>query len=292
MSKDISLNYNNGKSDKLPIKQFSLKMFCANPSIVMIAKRGSGKSWVIRAVLHHYKHIPAGIIISKTEKMDPFYSKFFPDSYIYYGYKSEIVKKVLIRQKMMADKLERGKKIDPRCYIIMDDVLGEKKKWNNDELVHELLFDGRHYKVTYILALQYPLGMSPDLRSNFDYIFLLATDNVGNMKRMYENYAGMIPNFDSFRQIYKQLTSNHGCMVIANRGAEDSFFSKIYHYTAPDLTDSKITFGCKQFRDYHNNNYNKQWSKKVQKLDVDEYMIKKKKDRSNIVVDKIITEPN
>jgi len=279
---NITLNNND-----LPIKPFLFKMFVSDPSIVMIAKRGSGKSWVIRAILHYYKHIPAGLIISKTEKVSPFYSKFFPDSYIYYGYKPEIIERILIRQKILSQKKTKGKKVDMRCYVIMDDVLGDKKIWNNDANIHELLYNGRHYKVTYILALQYPLGMSPDLRSNFDYIFLLATDNVGNMKRMYENYAGMIPTFDAFRQIYKQLTVDHGCMVLVNRDADDSFFSKIYHYKAPNLDNVSISFGCKQFQNYHKRNYDKHWDEKAQHIDLEEYFAKKKK---HIVVNKLNTE--
>ena len=38
------------------IKEFDLNSMCENPSIVMIAKRGSGKSWVCRAILNMPKN--------------------------------------------------------------------------------------------------------------------------------------------------------------------------------------------------------------------------------------------
>ena len=40
-------------------------------SICMIAKRGSGKSWVCRAIIQHLSHIPGGIIIA-PEALDKF----------------------------------------------------------------------------------------------------------------------------------------------------------------------------------------------------------------------------
>jgi hypothetical protein len=72
---------------------FNFKMFVVSPAIVMIAKRGSGKSWVVRAILEYFKDIPAGCIISPTDHDNCFYGKFFPDTYIHYAYKSEIIER-------------------------------------------------------------------------------------------------------------------------------------------------------------------------------------------------------
>lgn len=280
------------ETGKLPIKEFRFDMFAKNPAIVMIAKRGSGKSWVIRAILEYFKNIPAGLIISPTDRMSCFYGKFFPDTYIFYEFSSEIIERVFSRQRFIIDKqkekIEKGKNLDPRCFIIMDDCLGNKKAWNHDPVITELLFNGRHYEIMYILALQYPLGITPDMRSNFDYIFLLADDFISNKKKMYDNYAGMFPSFDSFSQVFQQLTDDFGSMVIANRGARDSIFEKVYYYKAPDLSNhNNGNYGCKQFRDYHKNNYNKDWRKKVEKFDPDDYLKNKKKTKGIVLVDKI-----
>jgi len=54
--------------DKLPIQEFTLEEMCENPSIIMIAKRGSGKSWITKSLIYKYKKIPVGVIISPTDK--------------------------------------------------------------------------------------------------------------------------------------------------------------------------------------------------------------------------------
>lgn len=282
-TKDIALK---GKKDRLPIKTFSFDMFVMDPAIIMIAKRGSGKSWVVRAILEYFKDIPVGLIIAPTDRMNKFYGKFFPDSYIHYEYKSEIIEKVLERQKIIIEK-SRGKKIDPRAFIIMDDCLGQKGSWVKDQPIQELLFNGRHYRIMYILTMQFPLGITPELRCNFDYIFLLADDTISNQKRIYDHYAGMFPTFDAFRQVFVQLTADFGSMVIVNRGVKKSLFDKVFYYKAPDLsTLEDVKIGCRQFRNYHENNYDENWSKKSSLFNEHDYFTNKKKNKSAVIVEK------
>ena len=292
MAKNIKINMGGGKSDKLPIKWFSFKNFVSDPAIVMIAKRGSGKSYVVRAILDHFKDIPAGLIISPTDRMSQFYGKFFADTYVFYNYKSEIIEQVLARQTFIIDKAKarraKGKKLDDRAFIVMDDCLGKKGAWIRDEPIMELLYNGRHYRIMYILTMQYPLGITPELRSNFDYVFLLAEDFQSNLKRIYDHYAGVFPTFDSFRQVFGQLTTDYGAMVLVNRGVRESLFEKVFYYKAPDLshkTEEDSAIGCKQFRDFHQNNYDHNWRKKRQRFNVDEFLLRKKKNNSMVMVD-------
>ena len=268
--------------EKIALKKFDLKTMITNPSIIMIAKRGSGKSWAVRDFIYHIRDISMGIIISPTERMDPFYSKFFPDTYIYYNYKTEIIAKLLARQIKIKEKNEErikaGKNpIDTRAFIVMDDCLAQKGEWINDTPIKELLFNGRHYDITYILTMQFSLSITPELRTNFDYIFLLADDFTSNQKRMFDHYAGMFQNFDHFRQIFTQLTSDYGVMVIVNRGARAQFWEKIYWYHASRIPDEQIILGHKQFREFHSKNYNEAWREKKQLFDADEYYKKRRK---------------
>lgn len=285
----INIDANDGK-EGLKINEFTLDQMVEHPAIVMVAKRGSGKSYVCRAILHHFHSIPCGIIISRTEKMNAFYGTFFPDSFVFYEYKTEIIEKILKRQEIMIEKarkkLEQGKKLDPRSFIIMDDCLSQKGAWVRDQPIQELLFNGRHYKIMYILTMQFPLGITPELRINFDYIFLMAEDTISNLKRIYDHYAGMFPNFYSFKQVFTELTKDFGCMVIVNRGSRTNIFEKIYHYKAPDFgkNDEIVLFGCNQFRKYHDKNYNPDWSMKARQGSFEQMMDENKKAKSDIKI--------
>lgn len=276
--------------DRLPIKEFHLEKMCNYPSIVMIAKRGSGKSIVCKAIMKHFKDIPVGIVIAKTEKMNCFYGEFFPDTYIFYEYKSEIIENLLRRQEVIIEtrkkKKLKGKCVDKRSFIVMDDCLSQKGTWMKDPPISELLYNGRHYGIMYILTMQYSLGITPELRCNFDYIFLLAEDFITNMKRIYDHYAGMFPTFQAFKQVFTQLTEDFGCMVIANRGARSDFLDKVYWYKAPYVENDHFMVGCKQFRLYHDKNYNTNWSDpKNKKFDVEKFCADKKNSKSNVRVE-------
>jgi len=245
----------------------------------MVAKRGAGKSWVCRDILHHYKNLPGGLIIAPTDRMNMFYGKFFPDIYIHYKYKTDIIEKLLHRQTKMIEKMrkkfKRNKKCNPRTFLVMDDCLADKGQWTKDQKIFELFYNGRHYQIMYILTMQFPLGIKPELRSNFDYIFLMAEDFFNNQKRLYDHYAGMFPNFNTFRQVFAELTKDFGCMVIVNRGARKNLLDKVFWFKAKHRSIEKI--GCEQFRKYHQKNYDRDWNIKVNDPNVDQWVEQRKK---------------
>lgn len=251
-------------NDTIPIRTFTFDMFCANPSICMIAKRGSGKSWVTRSIINYFSKYPGGIIFSKTDRMNSFYGNFFPELYIHYEYSSETIGGILKRQVDMIEKArakaKMGKKVDPRIFFVMDDCLSDKKLFCNDSNLKEIMYNGRHYQIMYILVMQYPIGVPPDMRGNFDYIFLLAEDKKINLKKIYENYASIFPSLKVFLQIFSKMTQNYGCMVISSKSANASLFDKFFYYRANKDNIDKI--GCKQFRAIHDKNYDPDWKKR------------------------------
>lgn len=250
----------------LNIREYTLDSMPKNPAIVIVAKRGSGKTWVCRSLLEHLHDYPVGIIISHTERIDPFFGDFFPDTFIYNKYDAIIFKKILARQVYIKEKAEakrkEGKTIDTRLFLMMDDCLSGNKEWGKDENLKEILFNGRHYDITYILTMQAPLAITPELRSNFDLVMLLDTDVRKEQEKYNENYTGIFPNFNAFKRVYDKLTADHGVMVVVKRGTNGSdITNKIYHYKAHESHPSML--GCKQFIRYHKKNYDKEWRKKL-----------------------------
>lgn len=88
-------------------------------------------------------------------------------------------------------------KINPYISVILDDCLYDSS-WTKDKGIRSIFMNGRHHKILFLVTMQYPLGITPTLRSNVDYVFILRENIVSNRKRIYENYAGMFPSFDIF----------------------------------------------------------------------------------------------
>lgn len=238
--------------NKFQLFEFKLSGMAPDPAIVMIAKRGSGKSFIARDIIYNYRHIPGGIVIAPTDRLNSFYKYFFPDLYIHYDIKTDLLKKVLMRQAMMIEKQKnkkrQGKKIDPSGILIMDDCLSRKKSWSKDESIMEILMNGRHYKLTYILTMQTPLGITPDLRLNFDYIFLLKENTAVNKKKLWDNYANMFPTLAAFDKVFTECTKEHRAMVIDNRKPAESIQDQVFWFKA---IDRKFTFGSRSFKELH-----------------------------------------
>jgi len=238
-----------------------------NPRIALIAKSGSGKSWVIREILYHLQktNIPCGSVIAPTDKMTKFYDDIVPPCFIHHEYKEAIIPKILQRQKMIIDKNVKrnkdGKKtIDPRTFLVMDDCMSSKHLWLKDPSILSIMNEGRHYQLTFILAMQYSLGLPPELRSQFDFVILLGEDNFSNRKRLYEHYCGIVSSRELFEMIFSEMTNNYGCMVINNRVRSNDIKKKIFYYKASKTPP--FTVGIPKVIKFNKENFEKDHEKK------------------------------
>ena len=110
-----------------------------------------------------------------------------------------------------------------------------------------LFMNGRHWKIMLVITMQYPLGIPPNLRTNIDYVFILREPYIANRKRIWENYAGMFPTFESFCQVMDQCTENYECLVINNNAKSNKLHDQIFWYKADPHGEFKL--GSKEFWD-------------------------------------------
>ncbi len=237
----------------LVLKKFDMKMITFKPDenkgpvIVMIGRRDTGKSFLVKDLLYHHQNIPVGTVISGTEAGNGFYGSVVPKMFIHDEYNSVIIENILKRQKMMLKQVKReetnfGKgrsRIDPRAFVILDDCLYDNK-WANDKLMRFLFMNGRHWKVMLIITMQYPLGVPPNLRTNIDFVFILREPYLTNREKIWKNYASMFPTFESFCQIMDACTENYECLVINNNAKSNKLTDQIFWYKAEPRPDFKL----------------------------------------------------
>jgi hypothetical protein len=220
------------------------------PVIVLIGRRDTGKSYLVRDLLFYQQDVPIGTVISGTEAGNSFYSEHVPKLFIHEEYNSGIIENILKRQKQcmkqIQNELQTYKKcnIDPRAFCILDDCLYDNG-WTKDKLMRLLFMNGRHWKIMLIITMQYPLGIPPNLRTNIDYVFILREPYIINRKRIYENYAGMFPTFESFCQVMDQCTENYECLVINNNSKSNKLTDQIFWYKAEHHANFRL--GSKEF---------------------------------------------
>ena len=248
----------------LELKKFDMKSisFKSNeskgPVIVLIGKRDTGKSFLVRDLLYYHQDIPIGTVISGTEEGNGFYGKMVPRLFIHNEYNTAIIENILKRQrnvlKQIKKEMETYKRttIDPRAFVILDDCLYDNT-WARDKMMRLLFMNGRHWKIMLIITMQYPLGIPPTLRTNIDYVFILRENYIANRKRIYDNYAGMFPTFESFCQVMDQCTENYECLVINNNVKSNKLQDQVFWYKAENHNDFRL--GSKEFWEL-SKNYN------------------------------------
>jgi len=240
----------------LELKKFNMRDISFRPNenkgpvIVLIGRRDTGKSFLVRDLLFYQQDIPVGTVISGTEAGNSFYSEHIPKLFIHDEYNTSIIENILKRQKtcmkQVMKEMQTYKKsnIDPRTFVILDDCLYDSS-WTKDKLMRLLFMNGRHWKILLIITMQYPLGIPPNLRTNIDYVFILREPYINNRKKIYENYAGMFPTFESFCQVMDQCTENYECLVINNNSKSNKLTEQIFWYKAENHPAFKL--GSKEY---------------------------------------------
>ena len=242
----------------LNLRKFDPSKIAKGSVVVLIGKRNTGKSFLVKDILYYKRDIPVGTVISASESANCFYGDMMPGLFIHDEYKPEIINSLCKRQEIVVKKLKAEEKqlgksnIDPWAFLILDDLMYDTS-WIKEKTIRMLFMNGRHFKILYMISLQYALGLPPALRSNVDYVFILRENIVSNRKRLYEQYAGMFPSFEIFCQVMDQCTENFECLVIDNTTKSNKIEDMVFWYKADPHPPYKI--GAPAFWQYHNQHF-------------------------------------
>jgi hypothetical protein len=224
---------------QLQLRKFDMSSISFDKIVVLIGKRDTGKSFLVKDLLYHHRDLPIGTVISSTESANCFFGNMVPPIFIHEKYTPNLVTNVVKRQKVIKSTIDREErrtggcsKIDPRAFFIMDDCMHDANTWIKDDNIRLIFMNGRHYKLMYLLTMQHPLGIPPSLRTQIDYVFILRENLYNNRKKIYDNYAGMFPSFEFFCQVMDHCTENYECLVINNNAKSNRIEDQVFWYKA------------------------------------------------------------
>ena len=96
----------------LELKRFDMRSITFRPDenkgpvCVLIGRRDTGKSFLVRDLLYNHQDIPIGTVISGTEEGNGFYSKLVPKLFIHNEYNTAIIENILKRQKQVLKQIQ------------------------------------------------------------------------------------------------------------------------------------------------------------------------------------------
>ena len=236
---------------RIDLKKFNMSSIKDNSVIQFLGRRGSGKSFLLRNLCYMKRNIPCGTIISPTESSNEFFGKFVPSIFIFDEFDPHILERFVKRQIMITKQYNKEMKqngrttVDPRAICILDDCLASSSTWINDKNIKFLFLNGRHCHILFCLTSQYPLGLTPLMRTNVDLTFVLREPIKSNRKRIYDSYAGMVPSLEMFETIMDACTENFECLVVNNGTTSNKLDDQLFWYKAPETQPFRL--GAPQF---------------------------------------------
>lgn len=240
--------------EHLSIKRFNIKDMAVNSKVAIIGKPATGKSTLIKDLLfQHRKKFTGGIIMSGTEDSTGFYAGLLPDLFIYGGYNQDAMNRLKLRQQKL---VRKNGKLHPEnwAFLVNDDCMDDKS-WIKHTTTRWLFKNGRHFDIFFLLAMQFSLDIPPELRTCIDYVFVLRQSIIKDRRRVYDNYAGIFPNFHMFCEVLDNLTEDYNCMVIKNRVTSSRIEDCVFWYKAK-MHEKPFKVGTSGLWKYHYTNYN------------------------------------
>ena len=213
--------------------------------------RNTGKTTLITSLLYEKSHIfPVGEVMSGTEDSNGHYGKIFPGSFVYNALDKDQIKNFIDRQKIAKQHLP-----NPWAILLLDDCTDDPKLFN-DPLFQGIFKNGRHWKMLFLLSLQYSLDIKPVIRTNVDGTFILRETNMKNRKSLWENYAGVFSDFTQFCEVLDQLTDDYTALYIHNQTQSNKLEDCVFWYKARPIPQN-FRIGCDEYWLYHEERYDK-----------------------------------
>lgn len=234
----------------LQLRKFDPRKIQDDSTCVFIGRRRSGKSTLVTDILWFKKHIPIGVVMSGTEEGNHHYQQFVPDLFIHGEFNKHTIEKVIERQKNL---LRTTGRASP-AFLLLDDLMFDRS-YMREKCVRELFFNGRHWKILFMVTMQDCLGLEASIRGQGDYVFVLKTDSsLKNLQRLYDHFfGGVVGTFKIFKEIYDNCTENYECIVIDNTSLSSRIEDRIFYYKA-QLRDN-FRIGCPAMWNFHKQNY-------------------------------------
>ena len=233
----------------LQLRKFNPATMADDKVCVFIGKRNTGKSVLVTDIMYHKRHLPAGIVMSATEEGNHHYQQYIPDLFIYGDYDKDAIERVLERQRRL---ISSGRPAGG-AFLLLDDCMYDKK-FMKDTCIRKCFMNGRHWKIFFMLTMQYCMDLTPDLRANVDYVFILRENIIQNREKLYKSFFGIFPTFDMFNQVMTACTENYECLVLDNTSKSNRIQDCVFWYKAKLRGNFRV--GSPIYWNFHKKNYN------------------------------------
>lgn len=228
---------------ELNIKEFDPTIMRQAPFIHIVGKRMTGKTYIVANLMNHqrFNKIKNKNVVDYTN--NKLYTNMNNITLCNQKEVNKVIDDIIMSQKnkfdIMSDISDTNMKNEfmnskffannMSSLLVLDDCFLSKGLSKNKYFC-ELAFNGSHYNITTFLTSVYPHNFTPEIRCNFDYVFLLAESYNVTRTRLYEQYGCIFSNEEDFLKVFDECTKDYGCMVIDNSSTLPNVEDRVFYY--------------------------------------------------------------
>lgn len=248
--------------DVYTIHRFDMARIVPGSVVLVLGARGTGKTTIIKELLYHMSNYHLGVIMVDTLDTAAEYATHLPDTYIYNQYDPEIVEALIMQQEKQIQRCkQRGIKpavVGSPKFLILDD-LGFSKDINKDPVLRRIYSNGRHFKLTTIIAAQYCMQVPKECRLMFDYVFTTYEKTKKFREQIYDQFDVGFPDENVLHKVMQKCTEDYSVMVLDKRSTgRAGLTDSVFHFKAK--FGREFTVGPPELWDAHERNFNPMYS--------------------------------
>lgn len=220
----------------LNIRPFDPSVMKNNATVLLLGKRGTGKSTLLNDLMYHMRSkFNFGIAMSPTEESSEMLGEMLPRSCVFDDFAEDAIGRMLKYQKK---KVKQGSYRN--MFIIMDDCAYDNRTLKGKN-IREVFMNGRHRKIFIINAVQYMMDVPSFLRGQIDYVFAMRDNIIDQREKLWKFFFGMFSDYKDFSAVMDNCTEGHNCIVLNNTVRSNNPEDCVFWYCAnPELPKFRL----------------------------------------------------
>lgn len=220
---------------RLTLSKFNPEEMKPHRTILLIGKRGTGKSVLLEELLWAMRDkVDFSLCFTPTQDSRDMFERHMPSSWIHSDFDGARIEQLCAFQRSKPTDKKRN------VLLVLDDMAADKRVVRSTGM-RDIFFNGRHEHITYISSQQYCLDMPPDLRTNVDYVFCLKDNILANKQRLWKFFFGMFARFEDFARVMDTVTSDFGVLCLDNTSRSNELSDMLSWYRAsPEPREFRI----------------------------------------------------
>lgn len=216
------------------LNEFDLNQLGDNDVVIVVGRRGSGKSILSRDIMCHKRHISRGAVFRPTEAFDPIFSDSGNPAFVHETFDETLLDNMIKEQRVRIHKDRQLGRDAVSNFLVLDDMATTHRGGEYSSLNH--IFSNGHHEACFVLVTtqRFSSVKGSLLYGNCDYVFLFDTASVKEQEAFFEEYEGHFDgSLQEFKQLFKKYTKDHGCMVIKMTSfVTHRIEDRMWHYRA------------------------------------------------------------